>query len=940
MSQKIFPNSKRAIPKTTAERVEVEPGIQQPRADTKIQMEDLEDPPGQEMAKDARVWKTYVREADRWDKELVEGHNSSLDVLLSKAALFSAISTAFIIESLSDLKSDPAESSARSLLAISQKLDSIAAGQRLSSLPVQDNGLDGFSPSHSAVVVNILWLLSLSLSVAVSLIAMLSKDWCYKFMIGRSGAIYEQARRRQQKWNGIERWKLQELLNYLPGLMHIALLLFAIGLCIYLWDIDVRVAIPVTVVTSMAGCIYIFTTVLPFLDRFCPYSTPATSILGLLHYTAYRMVDYSYMGSYCPEWLEQYLMNLSIFLEPESRRNSNEEKEDPYADMDVTTSQMLAWMIVNCEDSRSVNTALQALAGARFKLPCTPLAKAGALELLYNRLSSFSVWDNVTKQYRLKDQHLLQTALTYSRSYNVLLCNEGYRNTLDFWEDLYERETAHFWVFGNYEDLIPQFQIHLLESAEDMSMSPGTILAATIGPALRTRWEHETITVPPRILEQANIILRRHAFNEGSDVEPWALVSFLELCAHIAVRLWPTQENPRESELPAILIRIFLKARDPAPELAYTVASILAATSFVVNSYPGGEQPAISDLNRERRAVQVLQHYYQVNQPHKIQADVLFMFGLFGLLPYINLAPLKRQPSVLAELGRIHNEYQHTVTRPDIHTLPGTYLWSSHRATSYRSFLNLIAGAADPCSMGSDLVLLYTSILPDRWRHEFFIPALLFVRYASSKELQTACVDLITSYSIASSFSELEVSLRSPEVLPRLLDSLRDTQNPTPTVTAFYFRLLVSVLVLTRDNYISRRQSGCKSIVDSFAEFKRLTPTVGDRSLPTEGRILDHLAESVMLPPEWGNMHQTMQIVVDFCYADPDRGSYDPLTEDAGNTPRWATKMQEIKDRFDAQVVGCSEKVPLNEIRPEVGNPCWSLSKDEHAPAKKNETST
>ncbi|KAG9078613.1 hypothetical protein FS749_009337, partial [Ceratobasidium sp. UAMH 11750] len=139
------------------------------------------------------------------------------------AALFSAISTAFIVESLGDLKPDPAESSAQTLLLMSQKLTAIANGQPV-SLPAQDeSNSTEFSPSRSAVAVNVLWLLSLSLSLAISLIAMLAKEWCYKFISGRSGQIYDQARRRQEKWNGIERWKMQELLAWLPGAMHLAL---------------------------------------------------------------------------------------------------------------------------------------------------------------------------------------------------------------------------------------------------------------------------------------------------------------------------------------------------------------------------------------------------------------------------------------------------------------------------------------------------------------------------------------------------------------------------------------------------------------------------------------------------------------------------------------------------------------------------------------------
>jgi len=125
--------------------------------------------------------------------------------------------------SLGDLKPDPAESSAQTLLIMSQTLAAIANGQPVSLPAKNESDATPFSPSRSAVTVNVLWLLSLSLSVAVSLVAMLAKEWCYKFMSNRSGQAYDQARRRQQKWNGIERWKMQEVLGWLPGAMHLAL---------------------------------------------------------------------------------------------------------------------------------------------------------------------------------------------------------------------------------------------------------------------------------------------------------------------------------------------------------------------------------------------------------------------------------------------------------------------------------------------------------------------------------------------------------------------------------------------------------------------------------------------------------------------------------------------------------------------------------------------
>jgi hypothetical protein len=96
-----------------------------------------------------------------------------------------------VIESLNDLKPDPAETSAQTLLVISQTMAAISNGQPV-ALPVPDTlYAPAFSPPRTAVLVNLLWFLSLSLSVAVSLIAMLAKEWCYIFMSGRSGVIYE-----------------------------------------------------------------------------------------------------------------------------------------------------------------------------------------------------------------------------------------------------------------------------------------------------------------------------------------------------------------------------------------------------------------------------------------------------------------------------------------------------------------------------------------------------------------------------------------------------------------------------------------------------------------------------------------------------------------------------------------------------------------------------
>ncbi|KAF8607412.1 hypothetical protein BDV93DRAFT_435853, partial [Ceratobasidium sp. AG-I] len=144
-------------------------------------------------------------------------------------------------------------------------------GQSDTSFPATAQQNSEFTPSRSAVVINTLWFFSLSLSVAVSFVAILAKEWCHAFMSKRSGHPYNQARRRQSRWNGIKCWKMKEILTYLPMLMHLALLLFAVGLSLHLLEINTNVAIPVIVTTSAAIAFYVATTLLSLFYSTCPY---------------------------------------------------------------------------------------------------------------------------------------------------------------------------------------------------------------------------------------------------------------------------------------------------------------------------------------------------------------------------------------------------------------------------------------------------------------------------------------------------------------------------------------------------------------------------------------------------------------------------------------------------------------------------------------------
>ncbi|CUA71095.1 GPI ethanolamine phosphate transferase 1 [Rhizoctonia solani] len=228
---------------------------------------------------DARIWKIYVREADKFDIELVDGWNRSLDVTLIFAALFTAICTMFVIESSKSLKENPVETVGHHLNLVKGVLHVINNVGDDSQLIPELWALispDPFEPRSIDMCVNILWFFSLILSVAVSIIAMLAKKWSYIFVSDSIGDPWSQMKRRQQHWKGIEKWNMKQVIMVLPSFIHLSFLSFAIGLCIYLADMNKGTAIPVALVTLGSILIYVASTIFPFLnlsDTICPYST-------------------------------------------------------------------------------------------------------------------------------------------------------------------------------------------------------------------------------------------------------------------------------------------------------------------------------------------------------------------------------------------------------------------------------------------------------------------------------------------------------------------------------------------------------------------------------------------------------------------------------------------------------------------------------------------
>jgi hypothetical protein len=189
-----------------------------------------------------------------------------------QAGLFSAVLTAFVVEAYQSLDWDYTQTTTDILLHISLQLSN-------SSTPPAVP-LGSFTPSPSDVRINIYWFLGLVLSLAVALFSFLVKQWLREYISWTDALPYQNAVGiRQFRHEGIERWKLQEIITSLPLLLQLALILFFIGLVDFLWHLHHVVA--AVILAAVLSCLLavILATFLPAVRSTCPFRSPISAFM-------------------------------------------------------------------------------------------------------------------------------------------------------------------------------------------------------------------------------------------------------------------------------------------------------------------------------------------------------------------------------------------------------------------------------------------------------------------------------------------------------------------------------------------------------------------------------------------------------------------------------------------------------------------------------------
>jgi hypothetical protein len=247
------------------------------------------------------MFSLYLKEAEKIDRQMIEDWKGTTDgilifvrgsflILLTvaeahfvQAGLFSAVITAFLIESYKGLSEATDTDSATVVLLtqISAQLAGMTNSSQLSSAqPVPSR--NAFSPSASSLAVNAMWFLSLSLSLACALAATLVQHWARNY--SRSVERFQQSpyRRgliRALMFEGLEKSHLGEIVELIPILIHLALFLFLAGLVTFLHNISLPIAYLVLSILVACSVLYGVATLSPLFYPESALHTPLSSTL-------------------------------------------------------------------------------------------------------------------------------------------------------------------------------------------------------------------------------------------------------------------------------------------------------------------------------------------------------------------------------------------------------------------------------------------------------------------------------------------------------------------------------------------------------------------------------------------------------------------------------------------------------------------------------------
>ncbi|KAN0127125.1 hypothetical protein V8E53_015063 [Lactarius tabidus] len=228
-----------------------------------------------------QMWTLSLSQFEKYDQEITDRWKSDTDGVLVFTGLFSATVATFVVESYGLLSVDSGGQTVTLLAQMSQQLVAISNGTVLPTPPPLSN-----SPANlpAAVRINVLWVLSLAISITCALLATLIQQWCRRYMALSylHDMPHERARVRTFLFTGMEYFRMRQAVEAIPMLLHTSVFLFFAGLVDFFLLSNNTVAWVFVGWLGLFVSVYAAMTVAPNVLFSCPYRTPFTGLLWRL----------------------------------------------------------------------------------------------------------------------------------------------------------------------------------------------------------------------------------------------------------------------------------------------------------------------------------------------------------------------------------------------------------------------------------------------------------------------------------------------------------------------------------------------------------------------------------------------------------------------------------------------------------------------------------
>ncbi|GJE85029.1 hypothetical protein PsYK624_011060 [Phanerochaete sordida] len=232
-----------------------------------------------EVSENLSGWAGIERHLFKHVTEEMKYYADDIDTLLVFAGLFSAFLTAFVVQTYPMLTADNSAMT-NQLLALSVSSQLRTAGTIVS--PTINATLaflldtTHFTPSAAVRAINVMFFLSLILSMASAFFGILSKQWIREHLKWNSALAEprENVLVRQDRIEAWEAWNVAAFISSIPALLELAMMLFLAGVVTLLWTLDDVVAIIITAFAAIFIAVAAAFTILPVTLRRCPYKSP------------------------------------------------------------------------------------------------------------------------------------------------------------------------------------------------------------------------------------------------------------------------------------------------------------------------------------------------------------------------------------------------------------------------------------------------------------------------------------------------------------------------------------------------------------------------------------------------------------------------------------------------------------------------------------------